>query len=74
VETDLAVRHLDDQECWDRVAVTGVTERLDSQVDIDAAERLPVADIPTLTSRWVRIRPSAVSGRAFRRVPVPTGA
>jgi nitroimidazol reductase NimA-like FMN-containing flavoprotein (pyridoxamine 5'-phosphate oxidase superfamily) len=138
METDLAVRHLDDQECWDRVAaashgrlalsvvghvdilpiravlsngdlyfraepganldelaagprivydvdgadddtaycvvVTGVTERLDSQVDIDAAERLPAADLPTLTSRWVRIRPSAVSGRAFRRVPVPTGA
>jgi hypothetical protein len=56
------------------VVVTGVTERLDSQVDIDAAERLPAADLPTLTSRWVRIRPSAVSGRAFRRVPVPTGA
>jgi nitroimidazol reductase NimA-like FMN-containing flavoprotein (pyridoxamine 5'-phosphate oxidase superfamily) len=138
METDLAVRHLDDQECWDRVAaashgrlalsvvghvdilpiqavlsngdlyfraepganldelaagprvaydvegadddtaycvvVTGVTERLDRQADIDAAERLPAAELSSVTSQWVRIRPSAVSGRAYRRVPVAAGS
>lgn len=138
MQTDLVARHLDEQECWDRIAaaphgrlalslvdrvdivpihavlsngdlyfraepgvildglaagqriaydvegtdddtaycvvVTGVTERLERQADIDAAELLPTAQIPTLTSRWVRIRPSTVSGRAYRRVPNPPRA
>jgi len=138
MRTDLVVRHLDEQECWDRVAdapygrlalclvdgvdivpinavlsqgdlyfrsepgakldaladgariaydvdgsdddtaysvvVTGTAERLDRQADIAAADQLlPAAGRATLTSSWVRIRPSAVSGRAFRRVPEPTG-
>lgn len=54
------------------IVVKGVAERLERQSDIDAADRLPLTPwIPTLKYRWVRIRPSSVSGRAFRRAPEP---
>ena len=137
METDDVVRHLDEQECWNRVAaapygrlalsvfddvdivpinavlsqgdlyfrtapgsklaeltanprvayevdgfdddtaysvvVKGTAERLERQADIDAADLLPLTPwIPTLKYRWVRIRPSSVSGRTFRRGPEPT--
>ena len=136
MEADDVVRHLDEQECWDRVAaapygrlalsvfddvdivpinavlshgdlyfrtapgsklaelaanprvayevdgfdddtaysvvVKGTAERLERQADIDAADQLPLTPwIPTLKYRWVRIHPSSVSGRAFRRGPEP---
>ena len=136
MDTDDVIRHLDEQECWDRVAaapygrlgltvanevdivpvnavlangdlyfrtapgsklaelaanprvayevdgydddtafsvvVKGTAERLERQADIDAAEQLPLSPwIPTLKYRWVRIRPTSVSGRAFRRGPEP---
>jgi nitroimidazol reductase NimA-like FMN-containing flavoprotein (pyridoxamine 5'-phosphate oxidase superfamily) len=136
METDHAVRHLAEQECWDRVAaapfgrlalsvfddvdivpvnavlsngdlyfrtapgsklagltanprvayeidgydddtafsvvVKGTAERLERQTDIDAADQLPLTPwIPTLKYRWVRIRPTSVSGRAFRHGPEP---
>lgn len=62
---------------WDEgeafsVVVKGDAERLEHAVEIDAAERLPLAPwVPTFKYRWVRIRPVTVSGRRFRRGPEP---
>ncbi len=54
------------------VVVKGVAERLEHGTEIDAAERLPLAPwVPTLKYRWVRVRPTTVSGRRFRRGPEP---
>jgi nitroimidazol reductase NimA-like FMN-containing flavoprotein (pyridoxamine 5'-phosphate oxidase superfamily) len=61
-----------DDETAFSVVVKGTAERLERQADIDAADALPLTPwIPTLKYRWVRIRPDAVSGRAFRRGPEP---
>jgi nitroimidazol reductase NimA-like FMN-containing flavoprotein (pyridoxamine 5'-phosphate oxidase superfamily) len=61
-----------DDETAFSVVVKGTAERLERQADIDAADTLPLTPwIPTLKYRWVRIRPDAVSGRAFRRGPEP---
>jgi len=62
---------------WDEgeaysVVAKGEAERLEHAADIDAAERLPLTPwVPTLKDRWVRIRPTEVSGRRFRRAPEP---
>lgn len=49
------------------VIVKGTAERLVTPADIDAAEALPLSPwTATLKLRWVRIRPSEVSGRVFR--------
>ena len=62
---------------WDEgeafsVVVKGEAERLERSADIDAAEGLPLAPwVPTFKYRWVRIRPTTVSGRRFRRAPEP---
>ncbi len=54
------------------VVVKGVAERLESQLEIDEADRLPLAPwIPTLKYRWVRLNPTAVSGRSFLRGAEP---
>lgn len=54
------------------VVVHGNAERLESQSDIDAADRLDLHPwIPTLKYRWVRINPTRVSGRRFSRGPEP---
>ena len=54
------------------VVAKGVAERLERQADVDAAERLPLTPwIPTLKYRWVRIRPTEVTGRSFDRGPEP---
>ena len=54
------------------VVVKGVAERLESQAEIDEADRLPLAPwLPTLKFRWVRITPTSMSGRAFARGPEP---
>ncbi len=54
------------------VVVKGVAERLEHGTEIEAAERLPLAPwVPTLKYRWVRVRPTTVSGRRFRRGPEP---
>jgi uncharacterized protein len=54
------------------VVVKGRAERLEHQREIDAADQLPLAPwIPTLKFRWVRIVPSTVTGRVFRRDPEP---
>ena len=54
------------------VVVKGVAERLESQIEIDEADQLSLAPwIPTLKYRWVRVNPTAVSGRSFLRGPEP---
>ena len=61
----------DERSAWS-VVVKGVAERLESQTEIDAAEQLPLAPwVPTLKYRWVRINPTAVSGRSFLRQAEP---
>ncbi|GHF24540.1 hypothetical protein GCM10011600_27040 [Pseudolysinimonas yzui] len=52
--------------------VKGTAERLERQADIDAADQLPLTPwVPTLKYRWVRIHPTSVTGRLFRRGPEP---
>lgn len=54
------------------VVVKGTAEQLERQADIDAADQLPLTPwVPTLKYRWVRIRPTSVTGRLFRRGPEP---
>lgn len=54
------------------VIVKGVAERLESQTEIDEADRLPLVPwVPTLKYRWVRINPQTVTGRSFTRAPEP---
>lgn len=67
----LEVDGWDDGEAFS-VVVKGEAERLEHMADIDAAERLPLMPfVPTLKYRWVRIRPTTVAGRRFRRGPEP---
>lgn len=50
------------------VVMKGTAEQLESQTDIDKADRLPLAPwLPTLKYRWVRIVPTTISGRSFAR-------
>jgi len=61
-----------DDEVAASVIVKGVAVRLELQADIDAADRLELRPwIPTLKYRWVRITPTRISGRRFRRTPEP---
>lgn len=61
-----------DDEVAASVVAKGVAERLDAQDDIDRADALGLEPwIPTLKYRWVRITPTRVSGRRFRRAPEP---
>lgn len=54
------------------VVVRGTAERLEIQDEVDEADLLPLAPwIPTLKYRWVRIVPTEVSGRVFRRDAEP---
>jgi uncharacterized protein len=54
------------------VVVKGRAERVENQREIDAADLLPLAPwIPTLKYRWVRIVPTDITGRVFRRGPEP---
>lgn len=54
------------------VVVKGVAERLETHTEIDEADKLPLTPwIPTLKYRWVRVNPTAVSGRSFRRGAEP---
>ncbi|MBX9718672.1 MAG: pyridoxamine 5'-phosphate oxidase family protein [Microbacteriaceae bacterium] len=58
-------------EAWS-VVVKGRAERLERQSEIDAAELLGLSPwIPTLKYRWVRIRPTEVTGRKFTLGPEP---
>ncbi|WP_395638353.1 pyridoxamine 5'-phosphate oxidase family protein [Pseudolysinimonas sp.] len=50
------------------IVVKGRAERIESQQEMDAADLLPLAPwIPTLKYRWVRIIPTEITGRVFRR-------
>lgn len=61
----------DDQTAWS-VVVKGVAERLENQSEIDEADKLPLTPwIPTLKYRWVRVNPTAVTGRSFTRSVEP---
>jgi nitroimidazol reductase NimA-like FMN-containing flavoprotein (pyridoxamine 5'-phosphate oxidase superfamily) len=61
-----------DDETAFSVVVKGSAERLERQADIDAADQLPLTPwVPTLKYRWVRIHPTSVTGRLFRRGPEP---
>ena len=61
-----------DEDSAFSVVVKGVAERLETQTEIDEADRLPLTPwIPTLKYRWVRIMPTSVSGRTFTRGPEP---
>lgn len=54
------------------VVVKGTAERLELQSEIEAADKLDLVPwAPTLKYRWVRILPSTISGRVFRRGPEP---
>ena len=56
-----------DETAWS-VVVRGHAQRLDTSDDVAAADRLPLRPwLPTLKYNYVRIRPTAVSGRTFRR-------
>lgn len=58
----------DDEIAWS-VVLHGTAERLEAMADIEAAEALPlIALIPTPKTRFVRIHPTAVSGRIFSRL------
>ena len=60
-----------DTEAWS-VIVKGVATELESQTEIDEANRQPLAPwIPTLKYRYVRITPLSITGRHFRREPEP---
>ncbi len=50
------------------VVVKGRAEVLEAPSEIDAAAALPLTPwVPSLKLRWVRIRPSEVTGRVYRR-------
>jgi nitroimidazol reductase NimA-like FMN-containing flavoprotein (pyridoxamine 5'-phosphate oxidase superfamily) len=54
------------------VVVKGTAERLELQAEIDKANTLPLAPwTPTLKYRWVRITPTQITARRFRRGPEP---
>jgi nitroimidazol reductase NimA-like FMN-containing flavoprotein (pyridoxamine 5'-phosphate oxidase superfamily) len=54
------------------VVLKGFATRLELQREIDEADALPLTPwIPTLKYRWVRINPTSITGRRFRRGPEP---
>ncbi|PZQ89952.1 MAG: pyridoxamine 5-phosphate oxidase [Leifsonia xyli] len=70
-EVALEIDGWDEGEAFS-VVVKGVAERLEGGAEVAAAERLPLSPwVPTLKYRWVRIRPTSISGRRFRRGPEP---
>lgn len=61
------IDHYDEREGYS-VIVHGTAEQLDSMADIDYAQTLPLPSLfPTERPRYVRINPTRVSGRKFRR-------
>ncbi len=60
-----------DEEAWS-VVVHGRARQLESQTEIDEADRAPLRPwIPTLKYRYVRVEPERMTGRRFRRLPEP---
>jgi nitroimidazol reductase NimA-like FMN-containing flavoprotein (pyridoxamine 5'-phosphate oxidase superfamily) len=57
-----------DNEAGYSVVIHGTAERLESMEDIDRAALLPLPSLfPTERPRYVRIHPSIISARRFRR-------
>ena len=62
--------HTDD-DAWS-VVVRGHAHRLETSAEVEHADGLGLRPwVPTLKYNYVRIEPTAVSGRAFRREPEP---
>ncbi|MEJ1090030.1 pyridoxamine 5'-phosphate oxidase family protein [Microbacterium sp. Mu-80] len=60
-----------DADAWS-VVVRGRARRIDTIAEREAADRLGLAPwIPTLKYNYVRITPTTLSGRAFRRTAEP---
>jgi nitroimidazol reductase NimA-like FMN-containing flavoprotein (pyridoxamine 5'-phosphate oxidase superfamily) len=60
-----------DTDAWS-VVVRGRAHRLDTSDEVRAADTLPLTPwVPTLKYNYVRITPSALTGRAFRIGPEP---
>ena len=58
-------------DAWSVVA-HGRARQLDSQAEVDEADRLPLRPwIPTLKYRYIHIDVDALSGRRFLRLPEP---
>ena len=65
------IDHVDDSSAYS-VVVKGLAEEVQKQDEIDRADALPLVPfVPTLKYRWVRVSPTSVSGRAFRRGAEP---
>ncbi|MBY6061582.1 pyridoxamine 5'-phosphate oxidase family protein [Microbacterium esteraromaticum] len=65
------VDHHTDTEAWS-VIMRGRATALESEADIERAENAGLRPwIPTLKRVFVRIEPTRISGRAFRRDPEP---
>lgn len=61
----------DDAYAWS-VVVAGRAEELQLRGDIDAADALPLVPwIPTSKYRYVRVHPTRITGRRFRRGAEP---
>ncbi|MCT9820850.1 pyridoxamine 5'-phosphate oxidase family protein [Microbacterium sp. W1N] len=60
-----------DTDAWS-VVVRGHAQRLQTEVEVRAADDLPLTPwVPTLKYNYVRVVPTSVSGREFRRGPEP---
>ncbi|MFT4218932.1 MAG: pyridoxamine 5'-phosphate oxidase family protein [Microbacterium sp.] len=60
-----------DTDAWS-VVVRGHAHRLDTSAEVAAADELKLTPwIPTLKYNYVRITPTSISGRAFRRGSEP---
>ncbi|WP_347344602.1 pyridoxamine 5'-phosphate oxidase family protein [Microbacterium sp.] len=60
-----------DADAWS-VVVRGHAHRLETSDEVQAADRLPLRPwIPTLKYNYVRVVPTKLSGRAFRRAEEP---
>lgn len=69
----LEIDAVDDTAAYS-IVVKGRAVHVDSPSEVASAEELPLdAWIPTLKLRWVRIAPTEVTGRVFRRgtEPIP---
>jgi nitroimidazol reductase NimA-like FMN-containing flavoprotein (pyridoxamine 5'-phosphate oxidase superfamily) len=61
----------DDASAWS-VVLKGTARTLERSSEIEQAEAVaPTSWVPTVKTRFVEIRPEAVTGRGFRRGPEP---
>jgi len=60
-----------DTDAWS-VVVRGHAHRLETEHEVRAADDLPLRPwVPTLKYNYVRVQPTSLSGRAFRRAEEP---